>query len=64
MKLLGSSKEISSSISHAQRSIVSIREKSEALSLKAQESTEVSSMLTSTTEQLSEATSEISQRIK
>lgn len=62
-EVAGSSKEISSSISHAQRSIVTIREKSEALSLKAQESTEVSSMLTSTTEQLSEATSEISARI-
>lgn len=58
-----SSKEISSSISHAQTSIDTIRSKSEALSTKAQESSEVSSMLTSTTEQLSEATSEIGEQI-
>ena len=58
-----SSKDISFSISQAQLSINSIRTKSEALSVKAQESSEVSSMLTSTTEQLNEATSEISERI-
>ena len=58
-----SSKDISFSISQAQCSINSIRTKSEALSVKAQESSEVSTMLTSTTEQLNEATSEISERI-
>ena len=58
-----SSKDISFSISQAQLSINSIRTKSEALSVKAQESSEVSTMLTSTTEQLNEATSEISERI-
>lgn len=58
-----SSKDISFSISQAQCSINSIRTKSEALSVKAQESSEVSSMLTSTTEQLNEATSEIGERI-
>lgn len=58
-----STAELTKSIFHAKKSIASIRSKSAALSSKAQESSEVSTLLTSTTEQLNAATSEISQRI-
>jgi methyl-accepting chemotaxis protein len=57
------STSISDSISSAQNSIELIRDKSDALSAKAQESSEVSHLLTSTTEELHQSTEEISQQI-
>lgn len=58
-----STAELTRSISLAKNSIDSIRSKSTALTSKAQESSEVSTLLTTTTEQLNAATSEISRRI-